>query len=274
MNEQVLIVSTPIGNLDDMTIRGLKALEEADVILCEDTRHSLKLLNHFNIKNRLVSYHKFNERERIDMILSLIDEGNKIALISDAGTPLVSDPGKILVDELIKNGISFSVVPGANALLPALILSGLSNESFTFAGFLPKKHSKKTAFLEEYKNAKSTLIFYSSPYELAENLKAIKEVLEDRKASVSREITKMHEETLRGSISVLIERVENENLKGEFVIVVEGAMDEEKTLSADELESVFTERTGKGEKPGAVIKDLAKTYGLNKRELYSKLMTK
>ena len=274
MDEQVLIVSTPIGNLDDMTIRGVRALEQADVILCEDTRHSLKLLSHFGIRKKLVSYHKFNERERVDYILSLIDEEKKIALISDAGTPLISDPGSVLVEEMIRNGISFSVVPGANALLPALILSGLDSENFTFAGFLPKKASRKKTFLENYRELSQTLIFYSSPHELSENLSAMKEVFGNRKAAACREITKLHEETVRDDLDGLIRHFTEISPKGEFVIVVEGLREEEKTASFNELRKIFDERAENGERPKEIIKALSREYNVNKRELYSYIMTK
>lgn len=274
MKEQVLIVSTPIGNLDDMSIRGIRALEEADVILCEDTRHSIKLLNHFNIKSRLVSYHKFNERERIDYILSLLSEGNRIALISDAGTPLVSDPGKILIDELISADIDFSVVPGANALLPALIMSGLDNEHFTFVGFLPKKAGKREEMLESFSSHRETLIFYCSPRELNQTLSDMKKVFGNRKAALVKEITKIHESTDRGTLEELIVLTGDKNLKGEYVIAVEGLRPEEKSIGMDELEKLFRERTENGERPKDVVKALSREYNMNRRELYSKLMTK
>ncbi|MGN8912822.1 16S rRNA (cytidine(1402)-2'-O)-methyltransferase [Anaerofustis butyriciformans] len=275
MNDKVYIVSTPIGNLEDMTFRAVKVLKEVDVILCEDTRHSIKLLNHFEIKNKLISYHKFNEKERIDYILSLINEEKKIALISDAGTPLISDPGSILVKELIENNIKFTVVPGANALLPALILSGFNSEEFLFTGFLQKKYSKKEEKLKTLKDLDKTLIFYSSPYELKDLLKAINNVLGNRKVAISKEITKIHETTYRDEVINLIDIFENEeNIKGEFVVVVEGNKEEKKNLSMEETKEIFQKRVESGENPKDIIKNLAKENNLNKRELYNFLMKK
>ena len=275
MNDKVYIVSTPIGNLEDMTFRAVKVLKEVDVILCEDTRHSIKLLNHFEIKNKLISYHKFNEKERIDYILSLINEEKKIALISDAGTPLISDPGSILVKELIENNIKFTVVPGANALLPALILSGFNSEEFLFTGFLQKKYSRKEEKLKTLKDLDKTLLFYSSPYELKDLLKAINNVLGNRKVAISKEITKIHETTYRDEVINLIDIFENEeNIKGEFVVVVEGNKEEKKNLSMEETKEIFQKRVESGENPKDIIKNLAKENNLNKRELYNFLMKK
>ena len=275
MNDKVYIVSTPIGNLEDMTFRAVNVLKEVDVILCEDTRHSIKLLNHFEIKNKLISYHKFNEKERIDYILSLINEEKKIALISDAGTPLISDPGSILVKELIENNIKFTVVPGANALLPALILSGFNSEEFLFIGFLQKKYNKKEEKLKTLKDLDKTLIFYSSPYELKDLLKAINNVLGNRKVAISKEITKIHETTYRDEVINLIDIFENEeNIKGEFVVVVEGNKEEKKNLSMEETKEIFQKRVKSGENPKDIIKNLAKENNLNKRELYNFLMKK
>lgn len=275
MEDKVFIVSTPIGNLDDMTFRAVKVLKDVDVILCEDTRHSIKLLNHFEIKNKLISYHKFNEKERIDYILSLINEEKKIALISDAGTPLISDPGSILVKELIKNNIKFTVVPGANALLPALILSGFNSEEFLFIGFLQKKNNKKEEKLQTLKDLDKTLIFYSSPYELKDLLKAINNVLGNRNVSISKEITKIHETTYTDKVLNLIDFFEGEeNIKGEFVVVVEGNKEKKKTLSMEETKDIFLKRVEKGENPKNIIKNLAKENNLNKRELYNFLMKK
>ncbi len=275
MEDKVFIVSTPIGNLDDMTFRAVKVLKDVDVILCEDTRHSIKLLNHFEIKNKLISYHKFNEKERIDYILSLINEEKKIALISDAGTPLISDPGSILVKELIKNNIKFTVVPGANALLPALILSGFNSEEFLFIGFLQKKNNKKEEKLQTLKDLDKTLIFYSSPYELKDLLKAINNVLGNRNVSISKEITKIHETTYTDKVLNLIDFFEGEeNIKGEFVVVVEGNKEKKKTLSMEETKDIFLKRVEKGENPKDIIKNLAKENNLNKRELYNFLMKK
>lgn len=274
MDDKVYIVSTPIGNLEDMTFRAVKVLKEVNVILCEDTRHSIKLLNHFEIKNKLISYHKFNEKERINYILSLLNEDKKIALISDAGTPLISDPGSILVKELIANNIKFTVVPGANALLPALILSGFSSEEFLFIGFLPKKNSKKEEKLKTLKDLDKTLIFYSSPYELKDLLTAINNVLGKRKVAISKEITKIHETTYRGTAKELLEILNESEVKGEFVIVVEGNKETKELLTMEEIKPIFDEEVSKGNNPKEAIKKLAKENKINKRDLYNFLMKK
>ncbi|WP_290771323.1 16S rRNA (cytidine(1402)-2'-O)-methyltransferase [Anaerofustis sp.] len=274
MDDKVYIVSTPIGNLEDMTFRAVKVLKEVNVILCEDTRHSIKLLNHFEIKNKLISYHKFNEKERINYILSLLNEDKKIALISDAGTPLISDPGSILVKELIANNIKFTVVPGANALLPALILSGFSSEEFLFIGFLPKKNSKKEEKLKTLKDLDKTLIFYSSPYELEDLLTAINNVLGNRKVAISKEITKIHETTYRGTAKELLEMLNESEVKGEFVVVVEGNKETKELLTMEEIKPIFDEEVSKGNNPKEAIKKLAKENKINKRDLYNFLMKK
>lgn len=274
MDDKVYIVSTPIGNLEDMTFRAVKVLKEVDVILCEDTRHSIKLLNHFEIKNKLISYHKFNEKERINYILSLLNEDKKIALISDAGTPLISDPGSILIKELIENNIKFTVVPGANALLPALILSGFSSEEFLFIGFLPKKNNKKEEKLKTLKDLDKTLIFYSSPYELKDLLTAINNVLGKRKVAISKEITKIHETTYRGTAKELLEMLNESEVKGEFVVVVEGNKETKELLTMEEIKPIFDEEVSKGNNPKEAIKKLAKENKINKRDLYNFLMKK
>lgn len=272
--DKVFIVSTPIGNLEDISFRAIKVLKDVDIILCEDTRHSIKLLNHYEIKNKLVSYHKFNEKERIDYILSLIYDGKSIALISDAGTPLISDPGAVLVSQLIKNDINFSVIPGANALLPALILSGFNAENFMFIGFLPKKQSKKKEKLDTLKEIRASLIFYSSPYELLDFLNASLESLGDRNIAISKEITKIHETTYRGKISEVLSSFNDTQIKGEFVIVIQGCQTEKKVLSMDEAKNLFIIRKENGESPKELIKEIAKENDLNKRDFYNFVMKK
>lgn len=273
MNEKgtLYIVSTPIGNLEDMTFRAVRILKEADLILCEDTRNSIKLLNHYNIKNTLESYHKFNEKESLKKVISLLNSGKNIALISDAGTPIISDPGEILTKELIKNEIPFYVIPGANALLPALILSGFNASSFSFVGFLPKKKSLREELLMEIKSSKLSSILYLSPHEVKELLYMIEDIFTNRPLSISREITKIHEETLRGSAKEILQMLP-EDVKGEMVLVIKGDESKEEVLSLDEIKQEFVNLTKQGVPSKEAIKLLSKKSSLTKRELYNALL--
>ncbi len=274
-NTKFYIVSTPIGNLEDISYRAIRILKEVDIILCEDTRHSIKLLNHYEIKNKLLSYHKFNEEEMKEKIISFLLEGKKIALISDAGTPLISDPGSVIVNELIKNDISFTTIPGANALLPGLILSGFESTSFTFMGFLPKKKSRRKEVFEKIKTQENTLIFYSSPYELADFLTLANEALGDRDVCICKEITKIHENANRTNLSkASLEYQGLESIKGEFVIIIKGYTPIKESLPLEEIQEIFKKRTKGGENPKEVIKILAKENHINKRMLYEYLMKK
>jgi 16S rRNA (cytidine1402-2'-O)-methyltransferase len=216
------IVPTPIGNLDDMTIRGIKILQNADLILAEDTRKTGILLKHFDIKKPMKSFHIFNEHGLLKNIIEKLKEGEEIALVSDAGTPAISDPGFLLVRECIENEITVECLPGATAFVPALVNSGLPSDSFIFEGFLPPKKGRQTK-LESLKEESRTMIFYESPHRL---LKCLNEFIllfgEERKACVSRELTKIHEENVRGSLSEILANFANRPIKGEIVIVVEG----------------------------------------------------
>ena len=187
------IVGTPIGNLKDISLRALEVLKSVDEIACEDTRHSLALLNAYQIKKSLSSCHKFNEKEAGEKLIEKLKEGKNIALISDAGMPVVSDPGNVLVNMLIENGLEFTVVPGACAFVSALILSGLDSSRFAFLGFMPEKSSQRTEFLERYKDLDMTLIFYSAPHDVKKDVESIYKVFGDRRAVTVREITKLHE---------------------------------------------------------------------------------
>jgi len=219
---KLILVPTPVGNLKDITLRALEVLESADLILAEDTRQSFKLLHHFNIKTPLQSHHKFNEHKSAEAVCNKILEGTTVALISDAGTPGISDPGFLLVRTCIEKGIEIETLPGATALIPALVNSGLPCERFCFEGFLPQKkgrNKKLSALTEEQR----TMIFYESPYRL---LKALGEMSEhfgsDRQASVSRELSKIYEETKRGTLAELEQYYNEHPPKGEFVIIVAG----------------------------------------------------
>ena len=216
------IVSTPIGNLDDITLRAIECIKDADLILCEDTRRSLKLMNHLEIKKPLKSFHKFNEHSTVEKIIFEIQSGIKVGLISDAGTPSISDPGYLIVKMCIDNNIDVECLPGPTALIPALAISGLPSERFTFEGFLPVKKGRKTR-LQELSLEKRTMIFYESPYKLYKTLKDFYDFFgPEREISISKELTKIFENTKRGKIKDFLDSYENKKLKGEFVIVVKG----------------------------------------------------
>ncbi|MBN1925013.1 MAG: 16S rRNA (cytidine(1402)-2'-O)-methyltransferase [Prolixibacteraceae bacterium] len=219
---KLYIVPTPIGNLEDITLRALKILQEADIVFAEDTRTSLKLFNHFEIKNRLLSHHKFNEHKNSELVANRISNGEIIALISDAGTPGISDPGFLLVRTCLEMGVEVETLPGATAFVPALVNSGLPCDKFCFEGFLPQKKGRQKR-LKEMAVEQRTMIFYESPYRLVKCLEQFIEYFgADRKASVSRELTKLHEENARGTLAELFEHFSKKEVKGEIVIVVEG----------------------------------------------------
>ncbi|OEK06993.1 16S rRNA (cytidine(1402)-2'-O)-methyltransferase [Roseivirga misakiensis] len=217
----LFLVPTPIGNLEDITIRSLNVLKEVDVILAEDTRTSGKLLKHHEISKPLQSYHIFNEHKAAEKLVERMTAGETFALISDAGTPAISDPGFLLVREAIKADLIVNCLPGATAFVPALVNSGLPSDKFTFEGFLPHKKGRQTR-LKKLAEEERTIILYESPHRLIKSLEQLKEFLGDRQASVSRELTKMFEETVRGSISEIISHFSEKGVKGEFVIVIAG----------------------------------------------------
>lgn len=215
------LVPTPIGNLEDITLRSIRVLNEVNVILAEDTRTSGKLLKHHNISKPLQSYHIFNEHKTVEQLINRMKSGETFALISDAGTPSISDPGFLLVREVLKAGIEVNCLPGATAFVPALVNSGLPSDRFVFEGFLPHKKGRHTRLLKLAEEER-TIILYESPHRLIKCLEQLKEYLGDRNASVSREISKMFEETVRGTLSELIDYFNNKGVKGEFVVLVEG----------------------------------------------------
>lgn len=216
------LVPTPVGNMEDMTLRAIRILKEADLVLCEDTRTSGILLKHFDIKNRLLSHHKFNEHSTSAGIVNRLKAGETIALISDAGTPGISDPGFYLAREAAASGITVQTLPGATAFVPALVSSGLPCDRFCFEGFLPQKKGRKT-HLESLADEMRTMIFYESPYRVVKTLSQFAEVFgADRQVSCCREISKVHEESVRGTLAEVINHFEETEPRGEFVIVVAG----------------------------------------------------
>lgn len=213
------IVSTPIGNLEDITLRAIRILKEADYITCEDTRHAQKLLRKYEIKTKMISFHSYSGRIKLEKILTLLKEGKNIALISDAGTPGVSDPGYTLIKEAIKNEIKISPIPGASALLAALAMSGQPMNRFVFLGFLPLKKGRQT-LLKSLKDEKRTIVFFESPHRLLKTLGQLKEFIGDREVAVCKEMTKIHEEVIRGNPSKIIKYFKKDKIKGECVVIV------------------------------------------------------
>ena len=229
----LVVVPTPIGNLEDITLRALRMLKEADLIACEDVRRTLKLLNHYEIKKPLISCHEHNERDRIELLLSKLIRGDKIALVSDAGTPGISDPGFPLITAAIKANVEIDILPGANALLPALLFSGLQPSPFAFVGFLKGKKADKILQLKPYQTSSLTLILYVSPHRLGEQMQFIQQQLGNRRGALSRELSKVYQQTLRGTLDEIIAHVAKNEPRGEYVLVIEGAAFEPDDASDD-----------------------------------------
>ena len=275
MNEGILyIVPTPIGNLKDITLRALDVLKDSDLIAAEDTRQTLKLLNHFEIKKQLISYHKYNEQNKSEEIINHINEGKKIALVSDAGMPGISDPGSIIVKHCIERGIKFEVLPGPTAFATALVYSGLDTTKFLFRGFLPRESKERKPIIEEIMNCQETIIFYEAPHRLLDTLDFLLNYLGNRKIAVCRELTKLYEEIYRGTLGEAINYFKENNPRGEFVLVIEGKkieeIEEEKksvwiNLSIEEHILLYM-NSGKSKKES--IKMVAKDRNLPKNEVY------
>lgn len=262
------VVSTPIGNLEDMTLRAIRVLKEVDIIAVEDTRHSLKLLNHYGISKPLISYWTETEKVKAEEILHKLRSGLSIALISDAGTPGISDPGAILIKKAIEEGIDIIPVPGPSAFVAALSISGLSTDEFTFLGFLPQKQTQRQKRLKEISFEKRTLIFYEAPHRILDTLFDMLEILGNREAVVIKEITKIHEEVLRGDLESLIKALKEKKIAGEYVILVEGSKKKELNIEEALAEVKLLMKKGKGRKEA--VKIVADEYGISKKELYEK----
>jgi 16S rRNA (cytidine1402-2'-O)-methyltransferase len=256
-------VGTPIGNLKDISLRALEVLKSVDEIACEDTRHSLGLLNAYEIKKPLFSYHKFNEREAGEKIIQKLKEGKNIALITDAGMPVISDPGNILTEMLVEEGLEFTVIPGACAFVSALVLSGLDSARFCFLGFLPQKASERKEFLEKYKNLDVTLIFYCAPHDIKKDIESIYAVLGDRRAVAVKEITKFYERADRFNLKDNL----SGDAKGEYVLLVEGCAIQNQNLELSEKEHIELYLSQGMDKKDA-LKKVAKERGVSKSTLY------
>ena len=260
------LVATPVGNLMEFTPRAIEVLKSVSVIGCEDTRTSKVLLNHFEIETPLLSYHKFNEKESVERFLNILDEGKDIALISDAGYPLVSDPGSVLVNEVISKGYNVTTISGASAFLNALVASGFSLSRFTFIGFLDSKSSARKKELEALKKNKETLVFYESPHRIKEFLEDLLKVLGDRKIVLARELTKKFEEYIRGNVSEVLEVVDS--LKGEMVVIVEGDNQPDEIIGENELIFQINELISEGKTSKEIVSVLVDRYGLKKNYVY------
>ena len=260
------IVPTPIGNLEDITLRALNILKEVDVIFAEDTRTTKQLLNHFEIKNRLISSHLYNEIQNEEKEIDYLKQGKNIAIVSDRGTPVISDPGYILVKNAIKNGYNVVCLPGPTALIPAIVMSGLSGGPFTFYGFLNSKESKRKKELENLKSNPYPIVFYEAPHRLIKTLNNIYEIFGNRKIAIVREISKKYEEVIRETVENLLKTVEN--IKGEIVIVVEGNQEKESfnNLSIKEHVSLYIED---GLTTNEAIKKVAKERNVPKSKIYN-----
>lgn len=273
----VYLVSTPIGNLEDITGRALRVLGEVDLIACEDTRHTQKLLNHYGIKTKTISYHEHNERERAVELLGRLRTGASIAVVSDAGTPGINDPGFRLVQLANENGVPVVPIPGPSALVAALVASGLPTDEFFFAGFLPPRSNARRVRLEELRDIPATLVFYEAPHRIAATLKDAREILGEREAVVARELTKLHEEFARGRLSELVERFSSpERARGEMVLVIDRAViesaDREEDLTGSVAALVATFES-EGLDHRAALKKAARSLGLSRDEAYRRLVT-
>ena len=275
MKGKLYLVATPIGNLEDITFRALKVLERVDLIAAEDTRHTLGLLNHFNISKPLISYYKQNEKTKSEILINKLLEGQNIAVVSDAGTPGISDPGEEIVKACIEAEIDIIPIPGACAFVNALIASGFSTREFSFIGFLSAEKKERKEKLEELKYETKTLIFYEAPHKLKTMLESLLEVLGDRKIVLAKEITKIHETFIRDNVSNILNNIEN--IKGEFVILVEGSDVSKKDVELDNLNNLtLEEHYEMYEKQGLdkkeIIKKIAKDRNVNKNEIYMKFI--
>ena len=274
----LFLVSTPIGNLGDMTPRGIELLKSADLIAAEDTRNSIKLLNHFGIHTPMTAYHEFNRFDKADFLVSEMLSGKNVACITDAGTPGISDPGEVLVRKAVDAGIPVSAAPGASAAVTALVISGLPTRRFRFEGFLPKEKKERKQVVSEVADGTATLVFYEAPHRLKETLAVLLAALGDRQAAVCRELTKVHEQVMRCSLSEAVRFFEQEEPRGEYVLVIRGRDPEElreeeqaswEALSVPE-HVAFYEAQGLDRKEA--MKRAAKDRGVSKREIYAELI--
>ena len=269
------VVSTPIGNLEDITHRAVRVLSEVDVIACEDTRHTRKLLNHYGVNTKTVSYHEHNERERAAELLESLESGLDLAIVSDAGTPGISDPGFRIVRLALENGVPVVPVPGPTALISALVASGLPSDEFFFGGFLPARKSQRRTRLMELASIPATLVFYEAPHRIAESLRDAREILGEREAVIARELTKLHEEILRGRLSELAQRFSTgeEGARGEMVLMIDRKVIGAAPRASDssEISALVAALVAEGVDARSALKKAAKKLGISRDEAYRRL---
>ncbi|MBP8619590.1 MAG: 16S rRNA (cytidine(1402)-2'-O)-methyltransferase [Clostridia bacterium] len=275
---KLYIVGTPIGNLDDITIRAVNTLRNVDVILAEDTRQTLKLLNHFEISKHMISYHRHNEDDKIEKIVEILNSGKNLALVSDAGMPIISDPGQNLVKYLVKNNYDIEVVPGVTALITAIVKSGLDSTRFTFEGFLSVNKKQRKERLKSLVNETRTMIFYEAPHKILSTLKDMYEYFGNRDICIARELTKIHEEYRYTNFKDAIINIEENGIKGEIVLVISGAsedkINEEKNKEIEQINSLelVKEYMKNGDTKKDAIKKVAKLKGVNKDVVYKECL--
>lgn len=268
------LVGTPIGNLEDITYRAIRVLREVDIIAAEDTRQTIKLLNHFDISKQLISYHEHNKETSGKKLLGKLSEGKNIALVSDAGLPAISDPGYDIVKMVIQSNMKVVPIPGPNAALSSLICSGISTENFLFLGFLPKEKNLRKKELERNKNIKETIIIYESPYRIKQTLESIFDIFGNRKISLSRELTKIHEEFIRGLIDEILQYLKENTLKGEITVIIEGIDENTIKKSTEEwwnslsISDHVKHYIIQGETSKEAIKKVALERNIPKKEVY------
>lgn len=275
---KLYIVGTPIGNLDDITIRAVNTLRNVDVILAEDTRQTLKLLNHFEISKHMISYHRHNEDDKIEKIVEILNSGENLALVSDAGMPIISDPGQNLVKYLVKNNYDIEVVPGVTALITAIVKSGLDSTRFTFEGFLSVNKKQRKERLKSLVNETRTMIFYEAPHKILSTLEDMYEYFGNRDICIARELTKIHEEYRYTNFKDAIINIEENGIKGEIVLVISGAnedkINEEKSKEIEQINSLelVKEYMKNGDTKKDAIKKVAKLKGVNKDVVYKECL--
>jgi 16S rRNA (cytidine1402-2'-O)-methyltransferase len=275
MSGKLFLCATPIGNLEDITFRVVRTLQEVDLIAAEDTRHSIKLLNHFEIKTPMTSYHEFNKFDKAKYLVSLMQEGKNIALVTDAGTPGISDPGEELVRQCVEAGIAVSSLPGPAACITALTMSGLPTRRFAFEAFLPREKKEREKILSELANETRTMILYEAPHHLLATLRELYAVLGNRKIVICRELTKRYEEGKQGDLESMIAFYETEEAKGEFVLVIEGKsfseIEQEARAQWEEMsiEAHLSHYMEQGMDKKEAMKKVAKDRGISKREVYA-----
>lgn len=270
---KLYIVATPIGNLEDITLRAIRILKSVDLIAAEDTRHTLKLLNHLEITKPLISYHRHNEEIKTELLVQKLLQGQNIALVSDAGTPGICDPGEVVIKQCIEKEINIIPIPGACAMINALIASGINTKEFTFLGFLPLNKKLRKEKLHKVEKSEETLILYEAPHKLMSTLKDLEEILEDRQIVLARELTKVYEEFIRGNIKEVIEKAKD--LKGEIVLIIEGNRKGDIKLKFEELslEEHYQLYERQGLEKKEIIKKIAKDRNLSKNEVYQKFIS-